>query len=286
MNPKYPIFIPTKARWELRHTIKVLERISVPFHAVVQPQEYDQYAAVISDPSQIIVLPPDIQGLVPTRNWIWDYAQSLGVPYFWTFDDNIREFYRLNKNIKMPVASGTFLYIIEDFVERYINFAISGMHYAMFAPRKDKCPPLVLNSRVYSNMLIKTDIPYRNRGVYNDDTDLCLRVLKDGWCTVQFNAFLAEKLPTMKVQGGNTPIYQGDGRLKMAQSLQAQHPDVTKIAWKWGRWQHQVDYRPFKKNRPILRPGVVIPDEPNNYGMKLVKRSAPGTQSSEDQSSS
>jgi hypothetical protein len=56
----------------------------------------------------------------------------------------------------------------------------------------------------------------------------------------------------------------------MAQSLQRQHPDVVKITRKWGRWQHQVDYRPFKKNRLIRKPGVEIPEGVNNYGMQLV----------------
>lgn len=272
MNPRYPVFIPTKGRYDSPHTIKALEAIGVPFYPVVQPQERASYAATVKDPSTIITLPPEIDGLVPTRNWIWDYAQSLGTPYFWTFDDNIRCFYRLHQNTYLKFTSGTFMAAIEDFAERYTNMAISGMQYFMFAKRKQKIAPLVLNSRVYSNMLIKTDIPFRNRGVYNDDTDLCLRVLKAGLCVVLFQAFLAEKLTTMTVKGGNTPIYAGDGRLKMAQSLQQQHPDVVKIAWKWGRWQHQVDYRPFKNNRPILRPGVVIPDSPNNYGMVLRKR--------------
>jgi hypothetical protein len=78
----------------------------------------------------------------------------------------------------------------------------------------------------------------------------------------------------MKMSGGNTDdLYQGDGRLRMAKSLQAQHPDVTKVTRKWGRWQHHVDYRPFKRNKLILKPGVVIPDEPNEYGMKLVVKS-------------
>lgn len=272
MNPKHTVFLPTKGRHATPLTIRAFERIGVPFSPVVVPGEYDQYAAVVQRPESIIVLPHDIHGLVPTRNWIWDYAQSQGMPYFWTFDDNIREFYRLHQNIKYRVTSGTFMRVIEDFTERYENMAISGMQYEMFVPRKTKVPPLVLNTRVYSNMLIKTDIPYRNRGVYNDDTDLCLQVLKDGWCTVEFQAFLANKMATMTVKGGNTPIYQGDGRLKMAQELQMRHPDVVKITWKWGRWQHQVDYRPFKGNRPILKPGVVIPDEPNNYGMVLKKR--------------
>lgn len=269
MNPRYPVFIPTKGRSHLRHTIKAFEAINVPFHPVVQPQEYDAYAAVVKDPSQIIVLPSTIDGLVPTRNWIWNYAQSLGTPYFWTFDDNIRGFYRLHNNIKYRVTSGTFLYIIEEFASRYTNLAITGMQYEMFVPRKKKHPPLVINTRVYSNMLIKTDIPYRNRGVYNDDTDLCLQVLKDGYCTVEFCVFLADKIATMTVKGGNTPIYQGDGRLKMAQELQMRHPDVVTITRKWGRWQHQVDYRPFRKNKLILRPGVVLPEGHNNYGLVL-----------------
>jgi len=123
-------------------------------------------------------------------------------------------------------------------------------------------------------MLIKTDIPYRNRGVYNDDTDLCLRVLKDGWCTALFYVFLADKIWTMQVPGGNTPIYQGDGRLKMARSLKQQHPRLVKIKWKWGRWQHVVDYRPFKGNKLIPKEGIIIPEGIDNYGMVLVDKGA------------
>ncbi len=64
-------------------------------------------------------------------------------------------------------------------------------------------------------------------------------------------------------------MYAGDGRLKMAQSLQEQHPDVVKIVKKWNRWQHQVDYRPFKNNKFIPKPGFVAPTDANDYGMHL-----------------
>lgn len=271
MNPKYPIFIPTKGRWESRLTIKALERIGLPYRAVIEPQEYDNYAAVI-DSENIIILPHSNKGLVATRNWIWDYALSLGVERFWTIDDNVREFWRWNNNKKQIVHSGAIFNAMEDFTERYENILISGMNYFMFIKQKYLDKPIRLNTRVYSNMLIKTDIPYRNEGFYNDDTDLCLRILKDGWCTILFNAFLIEKSVTMTVSGGMTPHYQGDGRLKMAQELQRRHPDVVKITRKWGRWQHQVDYRPFKGNKLILKEGVEIPKGMNNYGMKLVKR--------------
>ena len=81
------------------------------------------------------------------------------------------------------------------------------------------------------------------------------------------------------MSGGNTEsLYKladgTDGRLLMAQSLQKQHPDVVKITRKWGRWQHKVDYRPFKKNKLIRKEGVVIPEGVNNYGMVLKRISA------------
>lgn len=124
--------------------------------------------------------------------------------------------------------------------------------------------PILFNHRVYSCILIKNDIPYRWRGRYNEDTDLSLRVLKDGWCTVLFWAFLADKATTMSMKGGNTEeLYKldnADGRLLMAQSLQRQHPDVVKITHKWGRWQHQVDYRPFKGNKLIKKENLTIPE--------------------------
>jgi len=100
------------------------------------------------------------------------------------------------------------------------------------------------------------------------------KFLKMAFAQCFFNAFLADKTQTMSIKGGNTPIYQDDGRLKMAQSLQHQHPDVVKIVWKWGRWQHQVDYRSFKRNKLIRKRGIVIPKKPNEYGMKLARKAS------------
>ena len=153
------------------------------------------------------------------------------------------------------------------------NIAISGFEYFMFAPRKSKLAPFRKNTRVYSCILIKNDIPYEWRGRYNEDTDLSLRALKDGWATILFQAFLADKTQTMTMKGGNTEdLYEiQDGRLKMAESLQKQHPDVARVTWKWGRWQHTVNYKPFKNNKLKLKKGLNIPNRVNNYGMKLIK---------------
>lgn len=269
--PKYPIYVPTKGRWESALTIKALEKMGVDYFAVIQPQEVSNYKGVVKN-GQILILPSGLDGLVPTRNWIKDHSIELGAERHWQIDDNINGFFRFHENLKVEVESGSYFRAMEDFADRYENIVICGPQYFMFASRKSgNIPALVINTRVYSCSLVSNLFPYRWRGVYNDDTDICLRVLKDGLCTVQFNAFLSYKMTTMTVKGGNTPIYQGDGRRKMAESLQEQHPDVVTITQKWGRWQHHVNYAPFKRNKLILKEGVKLDGDSNNYGFELIK---------------
>ena len=271
-SPRYPVYIVSKGRWESRLTSKTLEEMNVDYRIVIEPQEFEQYAAVI-DSEKILVLPFSNlgQGSIPARNWIWEHAIAQGAARHWILDDNIRDFFRLVDNQKIRVRSGVCFAAIEDFVDRYENVALAGMNYQYLAKRKQHLPPFVANTRIYSCILIKNELKYRWRGRYNEDTDLSLRALKDGWCTVQFNAFLSGKVSTLTMKGGNTDeLYAGDGRLKMAESLREQHPDVVEVVYKWGRAQHQVDYRPFKNNKFILKPGFVEPTEANNYGMELV----------------
>lgn len=269
VDTRYPVYVISKSRWESRLTSKALENIKVPYRIVIEPQEYEQYASVI-DPAKILVLPFSNlgQGSIPARNWVWEHSLSEGHARHWILDDNIRRFYRLVNNFKVPMATGITFRAVEDYVDRYANVALAGMNYQYLAKQKQKLPPFVPNTRIYSCILIDNAIPFRWRGRYNEDTDLSLRALKQGYCTVLFNAFLADKMTTMVMKGGNTDeLYQGDGRLLMARSLQEQHPDVTTVVQKWGRWQHHVDYRPFRANKFILKPGCEVPEGVDEYGM-------------------
>lgn len=271
-NPNYPIYIVSKGRAESRLTSKALEEMNVPYQIVIEPQEYEAYSTYIH-PDKILILPFSNlgQGSIPARNWIWEHAIKQGAKRHWILDDNIRKFDRLNRNVKSYFTSGICFKLAEDFVDRFKNVALAGFQYAMFAPRKEKLKnPFILNTRIYSCILIKNDIPYRWRGRYNEDTDLSIRVLKDGWCTILFYAFLAEKKATMQMKGGNTDeLYQGDGRLLMAQSLQQQHPDVVTITRKWGRWQHLVDYKPFRNNALIPIDNLQVQEGINEHGMRF-----------------
>ena len=215
MKPRYPVYIISKGRWESRLTSKALEKIGVSYSIVIEPQEYANYAAVI-DPTKILILPFSNlgQGGIPARNWVWEHSISVGAKRHWIMDDNIYRFERWNHNVKTQAESPSIFVAMEDFSDRYENIALSGPQYFMFVRQKYKDAPFHINTRIYSCILINNDIPYRWRGRYNEDTDLSLRALKDGWCTILFYAFLAHKEVTMTTKGGNTEsLYKlGDGQ--------------------------------------------------------------------------
>jgi hypothetical protein len=285
MNPKYPIYIVSKGRCKTRLTSKALERICVPYHIVVEEQERDKYAEVI-DQSKILVLPKEYlqkydtcdkacetlgKGPGAARNFCWEHSIKQGAYRHWVMDDNIGSFNRLNKNLMVKVSSGTIFRAAEDFVDRYENIAIAGFNYDFFAKAKEPLPAFVMNTRIYSCLLIKNDLEFRWRGRYNEDTDLSLRVLKAGLCTIQFNAFLQEKATTQTMAGGNTEeFYSKEGTLPKSKMLEHLHPDVAKVVWKFNRWHHKVNYQPFKRNKLKLKDGLAIPSGVDNYGMKLV----------------
>lgn len=262
--PRYPIYVVSKGRWESRLTARWLERENIPYHIVVEPQEYAQYAAVI-DPSKILTLPFSNlgQGSIPARNWCWDHALRAGYRRHWVLDDNIaraaaprlrRADGTIARGRRLPARSA--LCMIEDYTERFVNVVIAGPNYEAFtnAPGNVR-----INARVYSCLLIDTALPLRWRGQYNEDTDLCIRALREGYCTALFQTILVKKTRTMRMRGGNTDeLYrqQGDfdGRLEMARSLVAQHPDLAYVHWRWGRWQHRVRYRRIAQHDPIPLP--------------------------------
>lgn len=265
-NPKYPIYVVSKGRsWlGISHTSKRLSQMCVKHYLVVEPQEYDIYCENFND-EYVAVLKMDMKykdtydtfsdlgnvnstGAGAVRNFCWDHSISNGFKWHWVLDDNIEGFNRFWRGHKLLCRTGEVFRSCERFVERYDNIAIGGLNYAGMCKQNDLVPPYVLNTRIYSMLLIRNDIPYRWRGRYNEDTDLSLRVLKDGWCTIQFNSFLGEKRCTQQKKGGNTDeFYAKEGTIPKSQMLVDMHPDVAKMVYKFNRWHHHVDYSGFKQ---------------------------------------
>lgn len=304
-NPRWPVYIVSKGRSDSMITSRSLSRMKVPHSIVVEPQDYEPYQKALEKfnllpYASLIVAPFSNHGDGPgrARNFAWDHSISIGAKYHWVMDDNIADFYRLHQNQRIRVESGIIFYICEEFIDRYENVPVSGLQYRFFLNPNLPYPPFFMNTRIYSCLLIRNDCKHRWRGRYNEDTILSLDVLSDGDCTIQFNAFMQGKCATQTVKGGctdefyhyeigidpktgeaiksdervdtNGHRYNSSGTLAKSKMLADIYPDVCKVVWKYDRWHHYVDYRPFKKNKLRLKPGIVLSDTPNNFGMKLI----------------
>lgn len=298
-HPQHPIYVVSKGRSKFLMTSCALSEMGLQHFIVVEPHEVEIYRAAVSERglvTTVLELDPlyklryelcDGLGMArstgpgPARNFAWDHSMRSGATWHWVMDDNIRSFLRFNHNRKVKCVNPAIFRAMEDFSMRYRNVAMAGPNYKFFVIPRQKYPPYYLNTRIYSCNLIRNDVPFRWRGRYNEDTILSLDILKAGWCTIEFNAFLQDKMPTQVLPGGNTDdfyhregvkrggAYAEGGTTAKSEMLARVHPDVARVAWRYGRVHHQVNYRPFKVNGLVLRDGVVLPEAANEYGMRL-----------------
>lgn len=297
--PKHPLYVPSKGRSRYMLTSRTLTKMGVRHFIVVEPHEVDAYRAAVERlglPADVIELDLGCKatyelcddlgqtrstGPGPARNFAWRHSGDNGARWHWVLDDNIGLFYRLHENRKVKCVSPALFRAMEDFCERYVNVAMAGPNYSFFAPNSQRRPPFITNTRIYSCNLIRNDVPFRWRGRYNEDTILSLDMLKAGWCTIQFNAFLQAKTATQAIKGGNTDEFyhregtKGDGRYAengttaKSQMLVRVHSDLARLVWRYGRVHHHVDFRRFREQKLMLRKGIVLAEASNNYGMSL-----------------
>lgn len=281
---RYPIYIVSKSRYKNGLTWKALDRMGLKYFIICEIHEAALYKENTN--GEILVLPSrylnnydtcdDVtnksKGPGAARNFAIDHSKENGFKRHWVLDDNLDAFHYLNRNEKLEVECGSTFAAAEDFVDRYTNIPVAGMNYYSFAKKTDKVPPLKFNTRVYSCLLIDNESGYRWRGRYNEDTDLSLRVLKDGFCTVQFNAFLCGKVTTQRMRGGNSKeFYDEEGTKAKSQMIEDLHPDVAKVTWKFNRWHHHVNYKVFGSNKPQIK-DLYIGKSVDNYGMIKVSK--------------
>lgn len=289
---RYPIYVISKGRAEKCYTSRFLTQMEVKHFVVCEPQEYPEYKQHVENQYATLIQldmtykdkydtcddmdPSFPKGSGPARNFCWDDSIKRGYKWHWLMDDNATEgFHWFWHNVKVKCRTGAILAACEDFVDRYENIAIFGPAYKMFCLMDCYYPPFITNTRIYSCLLIRNDIadqngvPFRWRARFNEDTDLSLRVLKAGWCTVQSNWFLFGKSTTMKVKGGNTTSIYVNGTKEKSEMIAKLHPDVAKVVWKFNRWHHEVNYSVFKQELK-LKPGVVPTQGDNNYGMRVI----------------
>jgi len=279
MKPRYPIFIPSRGRVKIDFTAKAFRDFNVPYFMVVEPHEAEDYQEAHGQHElcTILVLPESNRGLVYSRNWIKRFSRELGAERHWQIDDNIRKFRQFYKRKRIVCDPGMAIRAVEDFTDRYTNVSVSGMNYTMFLPRATT--PYVLNAHIYSCTLFRNADLFDFREPANEDVDMCLQVLAAGLCTIQFNAFMVDKIWTQVVKGGCTEtMYEyRDVRLKNARALERRWPGVVTVERRFNR-PHFVIANAWKLfDTPLIRRDDLDFDEIEKstaYNLKLKRHKA------------
>tara|TARA_B100001287_G_C22686610_1_gene534229 strand:+ start:5204 stop:6073 length:870 start_codon:yes stop_codon:yes gene_type:complete len=274
---EYPVYIVSKGRYENPLTAKFLYNDKVDFKIVIEPQEYNDYLQSIKKENILITDFSNLGlGSYPARNFAWEHSISKGFKKHWIFDDNISAIRKVNKGFKIICNSGKAMTSVEKFTNRYINVVISGFNYTTFVvPGYTDKKPFLINTKCYSGMLIKNNIPFRWRLKYNEDIDLCLQVLDKGYSTILINAFTIDKISTVaKMKGGNQDELYLDNanekKILKAQSIEKIWPQYCKTILKYGRPHHHVYWKYFK--HPLIKKKNIIEKPKQNFKLKKLKK--------------
>jgi len=219
---------------------------------VIEPQEKNQYEMHLGLEC-LLVLPFANLGLgsYPARNFCWEHAKSKGYKYHWIFDDNIIRFKKwINGKRETILDLAPAFRFVEAFSDKN-DIAINGFEEPNFVVKSPK-KPFKENCHVYSAMLIRNDLPFRWRLKYNEDVDLCIQVLHNGYKTASCVYYMADKTSTIvKMKGGNQDeLYKGNDpkkKLLKAKMLEAQWPQYAKTVIRFNRIHHFVDWKQFKR---------------------------------------
>ena len=261
-NPQYPIYVISKGRSDSCVTADFLIKMDVPFRIVIEKSDWNDYKRYY-DESILLELEEKFRdeydtyidnfdesrskGSGPARNFVWWHAKNIQKSeYHWIIDDNIFGFCYYMNTRRLLAVDGSLFACAEDFINRYENIAVAGLNYYSFTVPSSKDTPYVANTKIYSCLLIKNNLPFRWGGRYNEDVDLCIRALKEGYSTIQFDAYISKKAATQTMKGGNTDaFYAEEGTLPKSNMLAHNHPDITHVQWRYQRWHHMTDYSIF-----------------------------------------
>ena len=270
---KYPVYILSKGRYfrdkkyQAPKTCQYLDAIGVDYKVIIEEEEYDNYLKSIPA-KRLVILPKEYLeeqhskgnfGGIPARNYIHKINCDEDNFAYWCLDDNMSDYYWIDNNERYRVRSPLVFRMLEDIMDLYGNLYLMGHQYKSFALPTDYTRIVQTNTRVYSSILIRTDIPPLDdsndiwRGKYNEDTDLSLRILKMGLPTLITYNMNVDKETTGEAKGGNTDsIYaedgNGSGTLKSL-ALMKDHSDCVKMVKRYGRDHHLIDLKKFEKNK-------------------------------------
>ena len=269
MSKHYPIFIPSKHRCGISGTAYIFAKCGIEdYRIIVEADDLKDYRNKYGT-SRVLELPRSYlenyetldeygtemaAGPGAPRNYAKDLAAAEGAEWFWTFDDNLT--YALlrydARGFRRDWNGARWFAGVENLITQFNNVAIGGPHsFDFIAHGHQRIRRYVANTRVYSVSLMRTAIPFRWRGRYNDDTILSLDVLRAGWATILSNEWLMKKNQTQIVKGGLTEHLYKYGTGPKSRMLATEYPEYAVVTERFKRIHHFIDYKKHFGHIPL-----------------------------------
>lgn len=249
-----PIYIPTRHRPGKTKTTKLLDNCGLTYRLVVEPHDYDSYAAHHTE-DQLLALPTDNFGLANVRNWILEQARADGWLYAWQLDDDITGFVYRVKGQRLHTTPRPLISIVEQFTFAHDNVGGSSIPNQAFLFGYDNKPPLVYNGMIYQVQLLRTDTDILFRHDLPDDVDRSLQLLTAGWSTIIPRRFGQTSPPPMQHSGGlTTTDYAKDGRMAKFERLIDTWPGAYEIGYMQNGTPKLIARKPFDQFQTLPNP--------------------------------
>jgi len=223
----YPIFIPSKGRPNGK-TFKILKAENIHSRIVLEPNDIEAYKANHGGEASYCSLHERDNGIAFARNFILKTAQSEGIEWFWSLDDDIDGFTETGLDGKpKKIAAREALEKAQDIITA-VKAAQGAISYSQFTLNKKK--PYRMNRRcliaTLNHVPSLEGVWYDPKCTLKEDIDFSLQIMTSGRKTV-----LCEQL------GFRVPVY---GTTKGGCHSLYQLPNIEKqmsqyLMEKWGR---------------------------------------------------
>ncbi len=244
-----PICIASKGRAGQSKTIERLLEEKIPFHLVVEPQEFSSYFDAYTGRGEHSIhrLEKNDAGISYARQYILEYSRYQKWPWFWMMDDDIGQTYQVVGGRCLKISMRQALEQAEGVITTRPDVALGSLEYQQYAWSAKK--PVKYNSYCDVAVLINTErtkfISYRDG--CKEDRDFVLQALAIGYRSMRtcWVAFSAPKNGSNK--GGLHEAYKAGLENHWSQRMVELWPGVCRLHTKAdGRPDVKIDWKQFK----------------------------------------
>lgn len=251
----FPIYIPSKNRSSTATTPFLLSDENIPHNILIDPTEKSDYAKTYLK-STLIASNKQVS-VSSARQAILDICKKKhSASWIWMFDDDVvkvgtiknKKFTQTNIKVWMSEIEK----IIETIKPEQSNICQIGFQFTSFNV-SDK--PIELNTNinciqlVYMPLIIKNNIQYNTELKALEDTDFCIKIMKNRMHNLKLNRFYFYTGPSglKNKNGGLATLYGSGGKEKAIQDFKKLYPDIISIDTK-NSTNYKIRWYKFKNN--------------------------------------